>query len=78
MARSRKREAFRMVREILGEDKAALWWTAPNPNFGGITGMQMLELSRRTRDRLYGFIQDAYESEQIAQAMRAAVTTGDA
>jgi hypothetical protein len=56
----------RMVKEILGEDKALLWWKTSNPMLGGISPMWMSSSSVSERG-LRNFVFDAYE-DHVARA----------
>lgn len=53
------------VREILGPDKAVKWWKLNNPLLGGATPWQMT-LSAWGEKKLYNFIRDAHEANQLS------------
>lgn len=53
------------VREILGPEKAELWWKAKNPMLGNATPWMMC-LEARREVKLYHFIEDAYENNRAA------------
>lgn len=62
-------EMARMVKEMLGEAKAVLWWKTPNPQFGNIAPMWLFVGSQERRVR--NFIFDAYENDKYAKKYRA-------
>lgn len=52
-------EMERMVEEVLGPEKALLWWKTPNPMFGGIAPMWLCGNGGESKVR--SFILNAYE-----------------
>lgn len=60
----------RMVKEILGSEKALLWWTTPNPMFGGISPMFLC--AGPSEGKVRNFILDAYENHLAAEKAKAA------
>lgn len=49
-----------MVLEILGPEKANLWWQTPNPMLGGVKPYYMVLMNRE--ESLFSFIDDAYHA----------------
>lgn len=56
-------EMVRMVRETLGPEKAAAWWTTPNPMLGNVWPCWFSFTDRESK--LRDFIRDAYEANQF-------------
>ena len=48
------------VRDLLGSEKAGLWWTTPNPMFGGLTPDSLMRRGRS--EKVYKFIAAAREA----------------
>jgi len=53
-----------LVEEVLGKEKARLWWTTRNPMFGDITPAIMVAAGRYEKVRK--FIEDAVEENRAA------------
>lgn len=69
-------EMVGMVKEILGPEKALLWWKTPNPMFGGISPMWLCAGPGERKVR--AFILDAYEDHKAAEnAGRFAASAGE-
>lgn len=76
VAPEQRKEMAEMVREILGPEKAVLWWTTPNPMLGNIAPAWLS--SSGTEDKLYRFIKDAYEADQFMPPASPEQQSGDA
>lgn len=56
------------VREILGTEKAPIWWQTENPLLGGVKPWHMT-LNERTEAKLYRFIENAFENNRAADQL---------
>lgn len=64
------------VTEILGPEKAKIWWTVPNPLLANVSPQEFLNVYQERK--LYNFIQDAKENNDAAHRFRdAADARGD-
>lgn len=61
-------EAKDAVIEILGEEKAAIWWQISNPYLGNVSPNKMLKWGRE--QKLFRFIESALEDERIVRKIR--------
>lgn len=57
------KEAQDAVIEILGEEKAKIWWTQRNPHLGNMIPIEMLAFG--IAHKLFAFIEDALEDHRL-------------
>lgn len=56
-------EAEKAVIEILGEEKAKIWWATKNPCFGGLIPIRLVQFGRG--HKVYEFIEDAIDCLEL-------------